>query len=91
MWSDFRDSPASRNKTWSKAHTDTSWVFCGGLRCEILKKIRKKAKFEVLIFYYKSKRKKKSKERLDRLKYIKRMISESEDDSESYFLHHERI
>jgi hypothetical protein len=65
-------------------------VFCGGLRCEILKKIRKKAKFEVLIFYYKSRRKMRSRELLDRSSYIKSIISENKANFESYFLQHER-
>jgi hypothetical protein len=62
-----------------------------GLRYEILKKIRKRARFEVSIFYYSNKPKKKNKDLPDSLLYVKRLISECRNDSESYFLFNEEI
>jgi hypothetical protein len=89
MWSDFLDDRVRRKKIWSEAHTNTTMVFCGGFKMISSKKIRKRTGFEVLIFYYCNKRRKRNKESTNSSLYMKRMISESRDDSESFFLYDE--
>jgi hypothetical protein len=56
-----------------------------GLSCEILKKIRKREKFEVFIFYHKSRRKRRNKKLLAMISYIKETMFVQDIDSESYF------
>jgi hypothetical protein len=61
MWSDFQDSRVRRKKTWSEAHINTTGMFYGGPRIDILEKNWKRediGKFKFLLGYRNIKKRK---------------------------------
>jgi hypothetical protein len=88
MWSTFHDAPERRKKTWSEALTSTILMFYG-LQWDILKKIRKRANVEVLIFSYKTRYKEKHKNEPKSLLMLNQMIQDGNLEAELYFFENE--